>query len=124
VNNWPRDPDTGRVVLGAAAGRTTMAETVEVADRRLASLAFAARMAARDERSRAHAERLASTARTLGRLLARHDVTRAQVERRLDALIYALDPELADLVEVRLLEPAEGRRIAEAGLALGMKEAS
>jgi hypothetical protein len=123
ARDWPRDPTTGRVVLGAMVGRTTMAETVDAVDRRMTSLAFAARMAARDGRVRAHAERLAATARILGRLLARYEVTRVQVERRLDALIFALDSELADLVEVRLLDPDEGRRIAEAGLALGLKEA-
>jgi hypothetical protein len=36
--DWPRDPDTGRVVLGARVGRTTMAETVERADARLRHL--------------------------------------------------------------------------------------
>jgi hypothetical protein len=122
TREWPRDPETGRVVLGAMVGRTTMAETVEATDRRLAAVAFAARMDARDSRVRAHAERLAATARILGRLLNRHEVTRVQVERRLDALIYAHDSELVDLIEIRLLDPDEGRRIAEAGLALGLKE--
>jgi hypothetical protein len=37
-HDWPRDPITGQVVLGAAAGRTTFAETVARADDRLAEL--------------------------------------------------------------------------------------
>jgi hypothetical protein len=38
TRDWPRDPTTGRVVLGAAAGRTTFEETVERSDARLAHL--------------------------------------------------------------------------------------
>jgi hypothetical protein len=38
MSEWPRDPKTGRVVLGAAVGRTTFEETVELADARLAAL--------------------------------------------------------------------------------------
>jgi hypothetical protein len=128
VTDWPRDPDTGRVVLGAAIGRTTFEETVKRCDARLDDwrhvlALLEARLEAGRHRRHAHAEHLARTARTLGRLMARHDVTRAQVERRLHALIYAHDPEPEELVEVRLLDPAECRRIAEAALALGMQEA-
>jgi hypothetical protein len=38
MTDWPRDPITGRVVLGAAIGRTTMEETIERTDARLAFL--------------------------------------------------------------------------------------
>jgi hypothetical protein len=38
MREWPRDPVTGRVILGAAAGRTTMEESVRRADARLAAL--------------------------------------------------------------------------------------
>jgi hypothetical protein len=38
-DDWPRDPTTGRVVLGAAVGRTTFEETVERTDARIAYLA-------------------------------------------------------------------------------------
>lgn len=122
MSDWPRSPVTGRVVLGAAAGRTTMEETVERAGQQLVLLLLEAQLVAAEQRRRAHAERLARAAHHLGRALVRYEVTRAQVERRLDALVYAYDPELEDLIEIRLLDPAEGRRIAEAALALGMKE--
>jgi hypothetical protein len=38
LKDWPRSPVTGRVVLGAAAGRTTVAETVDRCDARLEEL--------------------------------------------------------------------------------------
>jgi hypothetical protein len=38
MNDWPRSPITGRVVLGAAAGRTTFDETIERTDARLREL--------------------------------------------------------------------------------------
>jgi hypothetical protein len=70
MSDWPRSPVTGRVVLGAAIGRTTFEETVERADIRLTEL--------RDLRQR------------LGSMLVRH----------LDRLAWGgpVEPIAADLV--------------------------
>lgn len=38
MTDWPRSPITGRVVLGAAIGRTTFAETITKTDERIAAL--------------------------------------------------------------------------------------
>jgi hypothetical protein len=76
-----------------------------------------ARLARRD----AHLDRIERTARWLGRQLARHDITKADASRRLDALCAHEDPE-AEPARVALVPWDPARAAAVAALRQGLHD--
>jgi hypothetical protein len=75
---------------------------------------------ARLERVDAQLERIDSTAYWLGRKLARHEITRADVNLRLEALCTQRDPEAKDFM-LALVPWDIARDAASAGLRRGME---
>lgn len=74
----------------------------------------------RDIRQTLHARRINRTARRLGREVGTGRTTVDAAERRLEHLVHELDPETP--VELHLLPLDEGKAIARAAFAAGLKQ--
>jgi hypothetical protein len=72
-------------------------------------------------RAEAHRARLGSTARYLGREVAGHRVLLADAEKRLTAMVWALDPETP--APISLVPWREARALVAEAFAVGVQEA-